>query len=177
MTSTRTCHGLPWLSKWEKKIFDRQGYAAIYAAGPAPGRPIYVGFTGKLPDRMTAIKSECAGDFALHSVVWTEGDPLARRIMIEVEAILDKAKRRLRSNLFDVTPEFARKVVLFAADRAGVQIFTHDQMLARIRSIRQLMIDGAVHDTVGRVDWGGFEDGVKIDEGRAALDLPISGIS
>lgn len=173
----KTCHGLPWFSKWEKKIFDRQGVAAIYAAGSVAGRPVYIGRTGKLPDRMTALKSECAGDFALHSVVWTEGDLLARRIMVEVEAILDKARRRLRSNLFDVTTEFARKVVLFAAERAGVQIFTHDQMLARIRSIRQLMIDAAVHDTVGRVDWDGFEDGAKIDEGRAALDLPIAGIS
>jgi len=177
LTATRTCHGLPWLSKWERKIFDKQGYAAIYAGGPAAGRPIYIGFTQKLPDRMTAIKSECAGDFALHSVVWTEGSPVARRIMIEAEAILDKAGRRLRSNLFDVTSDLARQVILSAADKAGVPIFSHGQMLARIRAIRQHHIDAAgISDE--KVDWKGFEAGVKVkDEGRTTLDLSIFGVS
>jgi hypothetical protein len=175
LPTAKTCHGLPWLNKHEKKLFDKQGYACIYAAGIVAGRPLYIGRTGKLPERMTDLKSECKGDFAIHYVTWTKGDPLARRIMVQAETILDRTKRRLRSNLFDVTPDLARKVILVAADKAGVRIFTQGQMLEKIRVMRQAQTDAVLREyvTEEKCDWGGFKAGVQVDEGRGDLDMPI----
>jgi hypothetical protein len=179
LMSINTVHGLPWFAPREKKTFDKQGFSALYAVGPLAGRPVYIGHTRKFPERMTNLKSEFKGDFAVHSVVWTEGDLLARRIMAEAEAILDKAKRRLRSNLFDIPSDMAQQVVRIAAQKSGVRVLSHDQMLKKVRAIRESMIDAAVkeYSTVERFDWQGFEEGVKIDEGRAELDLAISGRS
>lgn len=178
MTSTKTCHGLPWFAPREKKTFDKQGFSALYAVGPVAGRPAYIGHTGKFPERMTNLKSEFKGDFAVHFVVWTEGDLLARRIMAEAEAILDKTKRRLRSNLFDIPSDLAHQVVLIAARKAGVPLLSHDQMLAKIRVIRENIIDAAVREStmVEKFDWKGFENGAKGDDGRTELDLTIPGI-
>lgn len=179
LMSNKRCHGLPWFAPREKKTFDKQEFSALYAAGPAAGRPVYIGHTRNFPERMTNLKSEFKGDFRVHSVVWTEGDLLARRIMVEAEAILDKAKRRLRSNLFDITPDLAQQVVLMAAEKSGVRLLLHVQMLAKVRAIRENMIDAAVRESsaVEKIDWNGFEEGFKIDEGRAELDLVISGRS
>lgn len=177
--STKTCHGLPWFAPREKKTFDKQEFAAVYAAGPIARRPVYIGHTRKFPERMTNLKSEFNGDFAIHSVFWVEGDFLARRIMVEAEAILDKTKRRLRSNFFDIPSDLAHQVVLIAAKKSGVRLLSHDQMVAKVRAIRESIIDAAVREssTVDRIDWHGFEEGEKIDEGRAELDLAVSGRS
>lgn len=171
--SIKTCHGLPWFAPREKKTFDKQEFSALYAAGPVAGRPVYIGHTRKFPERMTNLKSEFKGDFAVHSVVWTEGDLLARRIMVEAEAILDKAKRRLRSNLFDITPDLAQQAILIAAEKSGVRLLSHDQMLAKVRIIRENIIDAAVQESnvVEKIDWNGFDHGMTSDEGRAELDL------
>ncbi|UPT99423.1 hypothetical protein J4G48_0015820 [Bradyrhizobium barranii subsp. apii] len=185
MKPARTCHGLPWFTKHEKKVFEKRELSAIYGAGPAEGRPVYIGRTGQFPERMTSLKSECNGNFAVHFVAWTDGDLFARRIMREVEAILDQTKRRLAGNLFDLPHELAHQVVLRAAHRAGVQICTHTEMLAKIRAIRQHNLDVAATEssTVERVDWRIGADveidkrREKVDDGRTALDLSIFGIS
>jgi hypothetical protein len=141
----KTCHGLPWFNnKSEKKIFEEQEYVCVFAAGPPAGRPLFLGRTGTLPDRMTDLKSQCGGDLVIHCIVWTAGEPLARRIVAQAEAILDKTKRRLSGNKFDVTPELARQVIDLAARKAGVPSLTHAEMLKRVRNVRQARFDAAI---------------------------------
>jgi hypothetical protein len=140
-----TCQGLPWFNNnREKQTFKEQEFACVFAAGPYAGRPLYIGRTAHLRDRMSDLKSKCNGDLALHCIAWTAGDPLARRVVSEAEAVLDKAGRRLPSNMFDVTPELAREVIRIAADKARVPTFTHDQMLEKVRGIRLARIEAAI---------------------------------
>jgi hypothetical protein len=69
---------------------------------------------------------------------------LAIRIFNEVAAILDKAKRRLTGDWFDVTPEFAQQAIRLASDKLTIPTFSQGDMLQKVRSIRKSRIDAAV---------------------------------
>src|SRR5258706_10533383 len=122
MQKTETvCCGLPWLSsKPERAIFDELSFACVYAVGPTGGRPLRVGWAKQLKDRMSALQLGSWKELQLHHIAWTAGDMLAIRIFNDAAAILDKARRRLTGDWFDVTPEFAQQAIRLASDKLTV---------------------------------------------------------
>lgn len=136
---------LPWLhSKPERAIFSELGFACVYAVGPTGGRPLRIGWARQLKDRMKDLQLGCWKDLQIHDIIWTAGDMLAIRLFNEAVAVLDKAKRRLASDWFDVTPEFASQVIRLATDKLTIPTFSHGDMLQKVRAIRRSRIDAAV---------------------------------
>lgn len=145
MQKTEIVCGLPWLhSKPERAIFSELGFACVYAVGPSGGRPLRIGWSRQLKDRMKELQLGCWKDLQIHDIIWTAGDMLAIRIFNEAVAVLDKAKRRLTGDWFDVTPEFAQQAIRLASDKLIVPTFSHGDMLQKVRAIRRSRIDAAV---------------------------------
>jgi hypothetical protein len=136
---------LPWLSsKPERAIFDELSFACVYAVGPTGGRPLRIGWARQLKDRMAALQLGNPKELVLHECIWTAGDMLAIRIFNETAAVFDKAKRRLMSDWFDVTPELAQQAIRLATDKLTIPTFSHGDMLQKVRAIRRSRIDAAV---------------------------------
>jgi len=132
---------LPWLhSKPERAIFSELGFACVYAVGPIGGRPLRIGWARQMKE----LQLGCWKDLQIHDIIWTAGDMLAIRLFNEAVAVLDKAKRRLASDWFDVTPEFASQVIRLATDKLTIPTFSHGDMLQKVRAIRRSRIDAAV---------------------------------
>lgn len=145
MQKTEIIVGLPWLhSKPERAIFLELGYACVYAVGPIGGRPLRISWARQLKEKLAELQPGCWKELQVHDVVWTPGDITAVRLLGEATALLDKAKRRLTGDWYDVTPEYAQQVLRFATDRSGVPHFTHAEMLDRVRAERKRRIDLAV---------------------------------
>jgi hypothetical protein len=150
MQKTEIVCGLPWLhSKPERAIFSELGFACVYAVGPSGGRPLRIGWSRQLKDRMKELQLGCWKDLQIHDIIWTAGDMLAIRIFNEAVAVLDKAKRRLTGDWFDVTPEFAQQAIRLASDKLTVPTFSHGDMLQKVRAIRKSRIDAAVRASGG----------------------------
>src|ERR1700681_4592165 len=127
---------LSWFSsKAERALFKELGFACIYAAGPIEGRPLKIGWTS-FPHRIT--------EHHIHHIVWTAGDLLARRVTKEAAALL--ASRRLDSGKYDVPPDLAGQAIYIAAEKCGISTFSHDDMLTRVRTLRQHRIDKIVRE-------------------------------
>ncbi|MGX1363189.1 hypothetical protein [Bradyrhizobium elkanii] len=117
MQKTEIVCGLPWLSsKPERAIFDELQYACVYAVGPTGGRPLRIGWARQLKDRMQALQLGSWKELQIHHIAWVAGDMLAIRLFNEATATLDKAKRRLANDWFDITPEFAVQAIRLAAE-------------------------------------------------------------
>jgi hypothetical protein len=145
MQKTEIICGLPWLhSKPERAIFLELGYACVYAVGPIGGRPLRISWARQLKDKLAELQPGSWKQLQVHEVVWTAGDMLAVRLLNEVAGVLDKAKRRLLGDWYDVTPELAQQALRFATDKTGVQTFTHAEMLDRVRAERKRKIDLAI---------------------------------
>ena len=71
-------------------------------------------------------------------------DMLAIRLFNEVSGLFDKAKRRLTGDWFDVTPVFAVQAIRLASDKLSVPMFSHGDMLEKVRAVRKKRIDAAV---------------------------------
>jgi hypothetical protein len=150
MQKTEIVCGLPWLhSKPERAIFSELGFACVYAVGPSGGRPLRIGWSRQLKDRMKELQLGCWKDLQIHDIIWTAGDILAIRLFNDVAATFDKAKRRLTGDWFDVTPEFAQQAIRLASDKLTVPTFSHGDMLQKVRAIRKSRIDAAVRASGG----------------------------
>lgn len=142
MQKTEIVCGLPWLhSKPERAILSELGFACVYAVGPTGGRPLRISWARQLKDRMEALQLGCWKDLQIHDIAWTVGDMLAMRITSAAHDILDKAKRRLSGDWFDVTPEFASQLIRLAAEKSNIPTFSHVEMLDRVRSERKRKIE------------------------------------
>lgn len=145
MQKTEISHGLPWLQPGpERAIFLELGFACVYAVGPIAGRPLRISWAKQLRDKLVELQPGCWKELKAHEVLWTAGDMLAIRLLNEATALLDKAKRRLAGDWFDVTPEFAQQVLRFATDKTGIPTFTHAEMLDRVRSTRRSRNDAEI---------------------------------
>ena len=137
--------GLPWLStKPERAIFSNFQFACVYVLGPTGGRPLRIGWARQLKDRMSELQLGCWKQLQIHDITWTQGDMLAIRILNEVHGVLDKAKRRLTGDWFDLTPEYATQALRFAVDKLAIETFPHGEMLEKVRAARRAKIDAAV---------------------------------
>jgi hypothetical protein len=136
---------LPWLhSKPERAIFSELGFACVYAVGPSGGRPLRIGWSRQLKDRMKELQLGCWKDLHIHDIIWTAGDMLAIRLFNEAASVIDKAKRRLAGDWFDITPEFASQVMRLATDKTNIPTFSHVEMLDKVRDVRKSRIEAAV---------------------------------
>jgi hypothetical protein len=145
MQKTEIVFGLPWLSsKPERAIFDELSFACVYAVGPIGGRPLRIGWARQLKDRMSALQLGSWKELQIHDIVWTAGDMLAIRVFNDVAGFLDKAKRRLTGDWFDVTPDLAQQAIRLSSDKLAVPTFSHGDMLRKVRAIRKNRIDAAV---------------------------------
>jgi hypothetical protein len=93
---------------------------------------------------MKAIQLGSWKELTLHDVVWTAGDMLATRLFGEAADLLDKGKRRLFGDWFDVTPELAQQAISVAGTKMGIPTFTHAEMLQKVRAIRKSRIEAAM---------------------------------
>ena len=147
MQKTEIICGLPWLhSKPERAIFLELGYACVYAVGPIGGRPLRISWARQLKDKLTELQPGYWKQLQVHEVLWTVGDMLAIRLLNEVAGVLDKAKRRLLGDWYDVTPELAQQTLRLATDKTGIQSFTHAEMLDKVRAVRKSRIEAAVRN-------------------------------
>ena len=145
MQKTEIVCGLPWLhSKPERAIFLELGFACVYAVGPLGGRPLRIAWARQLKEKLAELQPGSWKQLQVHEVAWTAGDMLAVRLLNEMTGVLDKAKRRLLGDWFDVTPELAQQALRFATDKTGVPTFTHTEMLDRVRAERKRRIELAV---------------------------------
>lgn len=137
--------GLPWLSsKPERAIFSEFQFACVYVAGPTGGRPLRIGWAKQLKDRMSELQLGCWKELHIHDIRWTVGDMLAIRILNETHGVLDKAKRRLTGDWFDLAPEYATQALRLATDKLAIPTFSHGEMLEKVRAARKAKIDAAV---------------------------------
>jgi hypothetical protein len=137
--------GLPWLhSKPERAIFLELGFACVYAVGPIGGRPLRISWAKQLKEKLAELQPGCWKQLQVHEAVWTAGDMLAVRLLNEATALLDKAKRRLTGDWFDVTPEYAQQILRFATDKSAVPTFSHGDMLEKVRAVRKRRIEAAI---------------------------------
>jgi hypothetical protein len=145
MAKSEFVSGLPWLSsKPERAIFSELEFACVYAVGPVGGRPLRIGWARQLKDRMHDLQLGCWKELQIHHIVWTAGDLLATRVHGEATALLDKARRRLTGDWFDVTPEYATQAIRLATDKLTIPTFSHGEMLEKIRTVRRAKIEAAV---------------------------------
>lgn len=141
MQKTEIVAGLPWLhTKPERAIYLELGFACVYAVGPTGGRPLRISWAKQLGEKLKELQPGCWKELQIHDVAWTVGDMLAIRLLNETAGILDKAKRRLTGDWFDVTPEFAQQALRLAAEKCGVPTFTHADMLDKVRAERKRRI-------------------------------------
>ncbi|MCJ9700132.1 hypothetical protein [Bradyrhizobium sp. SHOUNA76] len=111
--------GLPWLSsKPELKIFADLELACVYALGPTGGQPLRIGWVRQLKDRVRDLGSW--KELQIHHIVWTAGDLLATRIHADATAMLDRSKRGLTGDWFDLTPEYATQAIRLAAANLNI---------------------------------------------------------
>ncbi|WP_461335648.1 hypothetical protein [Bradyrhizobium elkanii] len=93
---------------------------------------------------MQALQLGSWKELQIHHIAWVPGDMLAIRLFNEATATLDKAKRRLANDWFDITPEFAQQVIRLATDKSGIQTLTHGEMLQKVRNIRKSRIEDVI---------------------------------
>ena len=145
MQKTEFVYGLPWLStKPERAIFDELQYACIYAAGPLGGRPLRIGASTNLKKRIECLQPGSWKELKVHHAIWTTNEMFATRIFSETADLLDKSKRRLTGDWFDVTPEFAIQAIRLASEKLGIPTLSHGDMLERVRGIRKKRLDAAI---------------------------------
>lgn len=145
MQRTEIVAGLPWLSsKPERAIFDELQFACVYAVGPTGGRPLRIGWARQLKDRIQALQLGSWKELQIHHVAWTAGDMLAIRIFNDAASVLDKAKRRLTGDWFDVTPEFAQQAIRLASDKLNIPTMTHGEVMQKVKDVRRSRIEAAI---------------------------------
>lgn len=145
MQKTEIGGGLPWLSsKPERAIFSELGFACVYAVGPSGGRPLRIGWSRQPKDKLQALQLGSWKELQIHDILWTPGDMIATRLFSEVVSILDKARRRLNGDWFDITPEFAQQAIRLASGKLTAVTFTHNEMLEKVRAVRKGRIEAAV---------------------------------
>lgn len=145
MEKSNTICGLPWFStKAEQKLCSDLGFIAILAVGPSSGRPVRLGWTGDLKQRMRKVQHGYWKPIEIHHIVWVQGEFAAVRLLEETFALLGKSGRRLLGDWFDITPEFAEQAIKIASKKAGVTISSHLSMIDAVTRERQRRIDDAV---------------------------------
>lgn len=100
------------------------GFAAVYVIGHAAKTcPLKIGWASNVLDRVSQIQVSHWEAVTHHLVFWTMGPPLARRLEAKAHEVLDRASKRIRGEWFSIDIEWAEKVILFAANDLGIEVF------------------------------------------------------
>lgn len=138
---------LPQLTKDAKlrKIFgtplNRAKYACVYAIGPEKGRPLKIGYATNIATRVNSIQSCNWMTVKCHAIAWSTGPKFAQLIEAKCHEILDKASKRITGEWFDITPEWAAKVIAHAAQELDIQVISHVEMLKKCQRQRNMAAD------------------------------------
>jgi len=100
-------------------------FSSVYAIGPKEGMPIKIGYGGDPKNRVSNCQAGNWVELFLHYNVWTVDNKLSRRVGKACHDVLDKAKKRLRGEWFNINPEWAKKVIWFAAQEEGIPLYTN----------------------------------------------------
>jgi hypothetical protein len=112
--------------------FKKLGLACVYALGPVSGRPVKVSWAENPKSRFNQIQTGNWRELRMHEMLWTSGRLVVHRLEQEIKAILDGAGRGLRGDWYDVTDELVRPAFQLGRQRAGIETFTHDEMIERV---------------------------------------------
>jgi hypothetical protein len=130
---TDPAFGLPFFRRQaDLAQFRRMNMACVYALGPVSGRPVKVSWAGNPKARLKETQTDNWHELRMHELLWTPGRVLAHRLEAEIKAILDKAGRNLRGEWYDVTADLVRPAFQIGRERAGIDVFTHDEMIERV---------------------------------------------
>jgi hypothetical protein len=130
---TDPAFGYPWFRRpADLAQFKRLGFASVYALGPVSGRPMRVSWALNPKHRFAIVQNSNWKELKLHEILWTAGEPIAHRLEREIKAILEGAGRGLRGDWYDVTDDLIRPTFKLGRQRAGVEAFTHDEMIQRV---------------------------------------------
>jgi len=140
MSDANTQHvcGMPWFeARQEIDLFRELEYACVYALGPAEGAPLRIGMTADPRRELGILQAENWQDLIAHEIVWTAGKPLARRLKAEVHRLLDGEGRRIRADWFRLERDEAWPLIKTAAATLKIPTFSHQEMMRRVRSLRE----------------------------------------
>ncbi|WP_298962322.1 hypothetical protein [uncultured Methylobacterium sp.] len=131
--------GIPFFRRHSDiALFQKLGFACVYAVGPLAGRPMRIGWTSSPSGRFSNLQSSHWKEMKIHDIVWTPGKPLAQRLDEEVNRLLTQAGRHLRGDWFDVTPEMIVPTLQVATDNLKIPTFTHEAMLQRFEEAKEM---------------------------------------
>lgn len=148
-SSTSKVGSIEWLSlPAEKRVFRELEYACVYALGTASGDTLRVSWCLNPEKRLAGLQDGHWEPLVIKHIVWTAGQPLARRLETELHRELDARGLRVSGDWFTLTKEGAEEV--FDAAIAGLKIptFSHETMLSRIRFLREEQLRQAIYGAV-----------------------------
>lgn len=127
----------PSIPRGLSMYMDGVRYAAVYAIGPQPGRPIKVGYAIDVGERLSALNVGHWNPLIIHHLVWTPGPPVAKRIETEAHRLFNVAKVGIRGEWFDVPAKLARDTIYVAAKNLGLPLFSHKQAVRRLEHMQR----------------------------------------
>jgi len=114
-------------------------FTGIFVAGSESG-PVQIGWR-KRPARVK--------DRLYHA--WVADAGLARRVQLEACRLLDKAGKRIgETKTFDIPLEWAKKVLVFAAQQIGVPLYSDGDLVDYLNAQREREVQKLVRE-LGRV--------------------------
>lgn len=138
---------LPWVeTRAERAILTELDLHAVFLAGPTGERAIRIASSSKPRDQLSFMQIDAWSEMVLHDLVWVPDAEIARRVMREAVAPLDRSGRRLRGDWFDVTPELFSGALRLAVRKVGCRAIDHSGLLARVAEIRERRLSDLVGD-------------------------------
>jgi len=105
-------------------------YSIFVIAPSDQPRPIKVACSFWPVDYLSATKSQEARQLVIHSLFWVTDRKLAVHIAKRCRHIFKKAGKDPLGGWFDVTGEWAVKVIVFAANDAGIRLYNEAEARA-----------------------------------------------
>lgn len=145
MVDEKHATDLEWFSsRDDKDSFRLMHMAAVYAIGVKGTNKVRIGWTADPRIRFDQIKTSLWRDVFWRDIRWTMGPPLAARVVEEVDRLLMAGKRKLLNSWYDVPDDFLGQTIAVAASNTRTEIFSHDEMMRRVRRAREQEVERAV---------------------------------
>jgi hypothetical protein len=122
-------------------------FSCIYAVGPQAGQPLKIGFGHDPQRRLSDLQAGNWVELFIHFHVWAIDNALARRVEAACHRLLEKAEKCLCGGWFDITPEWAQKVIWFAAQEQNIPLYTNQQVIDLMVPKEELDIADIIRDS------------------------------
>lgn len=133
-------------------------FFSVYAIGPKEGRPIKIGYCYEPNGRLSGLQVGNWIEMFIHYNVWVADMMLARRIEQACHRILDKAKKRLIGEWFDITPEWAKKVIWYSGREQNIPLYTNRDVNSAMASVDGLKMAELIRMTDVFAELGAGQD-------------------